>query len=34
MELALAEGLIDTAIISARDQDFLQKGVAVRDKNL
>ena len=32
MELAMAEGLIDTAIISARDQDFFQKGAAVRDK--
>ena len=32
MELALFEGLIDSAIISARDQEFGQKGVVVRDK--
>ena len=32
MELALAEGLIETAIVSARDQGFLQKGAAVRDR--
>ena len=32
MELALREGLIDSAIISARDQEFGQKGVVVKDK--
>lgn len=32
MELALFEGLIDSAIISARDQEFGQNGVVVKDK--
>ena len=32
MELALFEGLIDSAIISARDQEFYQNGVVVKDK--
>ena len=32
MELALLEGLIDSAIISARDQEFGQNGVVVKDK--
>ena len=32
MELALSEGLIDSAIISARDQEFGQNGVVVKDK--
>ncbi|MBN1364370.1 MAG: Coenzyme F420 hydrogenase/dehydrogenase, beta subunit C-terminal domain [Syntrophaceae bacterium] len=30
MELALAEGLIDSAIVSSCDQDFLQQGKVVR----
>ncbi len=32
MELALAEGLIDSAIISSRNQEFLQNGSIVNDK--
>jgi len=32
MELALAEGLIDSAIVSARDQEFMQNGAIVNDK--
>jgi len=32
MELALLEGLIDSAIISVRDQEFGQNGVVVTDK--
>lgn len=32
MELALAEGLIDSAIVSARNQDFMQNGAIVKDK--
>jgi coenzyme F420 hydrogenase subunit beta len=32
MELALLEGLIDSAIISARDQEFGQNGLVVKDK--
>jgi len=32
MELALAEGLIDSAIVSIRDQDFMQNGAIVNDK--
>jgi coenzyme F420 hydrogenase subunit beta len=32
MELALLEGLIDSAIISASDQEFGQNGVIVKDK--
>ena len=32
MELALLEGLIDSAIISAHDQEFGQNGVIVKDK--
>jgi len=32
LELALTEGLIDSAIISARNQEFLQNGSLVRDK--
>ena len=32
MELALAEGVIDSAIVSTRDQDFMQKGAIVKDK--
>jgi coenzyme F420 hydrogenase subunit beta len=32
LELALLEGLIDSAIISARDQEFGQNGVFVKDK--
>jgi len=31
MELALAEGLIDSAIISARNQDFMQNGAIAKD---
>ncbi len=33
MELALFEGLIDSAIIFAPDQEFGQKGVVVKDKS-
>ena len=32
MELALAEGLIDSAIVSSRDQEFMQKGVIANDR--
>jgi coenzyme F420 hydrogenase subunit beta len=32
MELALAENLIDSAIVSARDQEFMQKGIIVNNK--
>jgi len=32
MELALLEGLIDSVIISARDQEFGQNGIVVKDK--
>ena len=32
MELALAEGLIDSAIVSSRDQEFMQNGTVVKDK--
>lgn len=32
MELALAEGLIDSAIVSIRNQDFMQNGAIVKDK--
>lgn len=32
LELALREALIDSAIVSARDQEFGQKGVVVKDK--
>ena len=32
MELALNEGLIDSAIISARDEEFGQNGLVVKDK--
>ena len=32
MELALSEGLIDSAIVSSRDQEFMQKGVIVKSK--
>lgn len=31
MELALAEGVIDSAIVSARDQEFMQIGTMVKD---
>jgi len=31
MELALAEGLIDSAIVSSRNQDFMQNGVIAND---
>ena len=34
MELALLEGLIDSAIISARDQEFGQNGVVVKEKTV
>jgi coenzyme F420 hydrogenase subunit beta len=32
MELALFEGLIDSAIVSSRDQEFIQNGAIVNDK--
>jgi coenzyme F420 hydrogenase subunit beta len=32
MELALAEGLIDSAIVSSRDQEFIQNGVIAHDR--
>jgi len=32
MELALAEGLIDSAIVSSRNQEFMQNGAIVNDK--
>jgi coenzyme F420 hydrogenase subunit beta len=32
MELAISEGLIDSAIVSARNQDFEQEGVMISDK--
>ena len=32
LELALAEGLIDSAIVSSRDQEFMQNGVIVSDR--
>jgi len=32
MELALFEGLIDSAIVSSRDQEFMQNGTIVNDK--
>jgi len=32
LELALAEGLIDSAIVSSRDQQFLQNGALVKDR--
>ena len=32
MELALAEGLIDSAIVSSRDQEFMQNGAIVSDR--
>ncbi len=32
MELALAEGLIDSAIVSSRNQEFMQKGAIVSDR--
>jgi len=32
MELALAEGLIDSAIVSSRDQEFAQNGVIISDR--
>lgn len=32
MELALSEGLIDSAIVSSRNQEFLQSGAVVRNK--
>jgi coenzyme F420 hydrogenase subunit beta len=32
MELALAEGFIDCAIVSSRNQEFLQKGTLVNEK--
>jgi coenzyme F420 hydrogenase subunit beta len=32
MELALVEGLIDSAIVSSRDQEFMQNGTIVNDK--
>ncbi len=32
MELALAEGLIDSAIISSRNQEFMQNGVIINDR--
>lgn len=32
MELALAEGLIDSAIVSSRNQEFLQNGSIAKDK--
>jgi coenzyme F420 hydrogenase subunit beta len=33
MELALAEGLIDSAIVSCRDQEFTQNGAIVNDRD-
>ena len=32
LELALAEGLIDSAIVSTRDQEFMQNGAIVSDR--
>jgi coenzyme F420 hydrogenase subunit beta len=32
MELALAEGMIDSAIVSSRDQEFMQNGAIVSDR--
>ena len=32
MELALAEGLIDSAIVSSRDQEFMQNGAIANDR--
>ena len=32
MELALSEGLIDSAIVSCRNQEFIQNGAIVKDK--
>ena len=32
MELALAEGLIDSAIVSSRNPEFMQNGAIVNDK--
>ena len=32
LELALAEGLIDSAIVSSRDQEFMQNGAIVSDR--
>jgi coenzyme F420 hydrogenase subunit beta len=32
MELALTEGLIDSAIVSVRDQEFMQNGAIVKNK--
>jgi len=34
LELALAEGLIDSAIVSARDQEFMQNGAIVSDREV
>jgi coenzyme F420 hydrogenase subunit beta len=34
MELALAEGLIDSAIVSSRDQEFMQNGAIVNDRGV
>ena len=34
MELALAEGLIDSAIVSSRDQEFMQNGAIVNDRRV
>jgi coenzyme F420 hydrogenase subunit beta len=33
MELALAEGLIDSAIVSSRNQEFMQNGAIVNDRD-
>ena len=33
MELALAEGLIDSAIVSSRNQEFTQNGAIVKDRD-
>jgi coenzyme F420 hydrogenase subunit beta len=34
MELALVEGLIDSAIVSSRDQEFMQNGAIVSDREV
>jgi len=34
LELALAEGLIDSAIVSSRDQEFMQNGAIVNDRGV
>jgi coenzyme F420 hydrogenase subunit beta len=34
MELALSEGLIDSAIVSSRDQEFMQNGAIVSDRGV